>query len=136
MFLFLDYSYPVLTLILFLITNAIHLTVAFKNETRYQSLNHFVSILTWCELLKLLKNRLFFLSLKGDIYYKSIKIYKEPRNIFITLIHIFFYAYAIISLTRLEELLFSLLILILIPFPILFFIISYKFTNPSDHKNY
>jgi hypothetical protein len=68
---------------------------------------------------------------KKDIVKHCFKIYKKPRNMAVTGIHFLLYAYGITSLLRFDDLLLNGLLLLTVPVPMIFFIISYKFSDPN-----
>jgi len=111
------YTYPVIVLIVFLITNAWHLT------------NEYKSILQSSAQASVLDNKL-----KGN-FIKFFKIMKLKRNVLITVVHIILFSYGLLALTQFKNFFTnSLFILFLSPVPILFYIISYNFSEPKNFK--
>ncbi|CAF0715306.1 unnamed protein product [Brachionus calyciflorus] len=94
------YTYPFATIVGFLISNNFHLTSAFKENFQ--------------------KSRII----------NSLKLLVNKRNLFIQLIHVYFYLFAIISLTKLQSV-YDLLYLLCVPIPLVFFFISYKHSDPK-----
>ena len=58
------------------------------------------------------------------------KHYNDARNVAILLCHWILHAYGIIAITELQQPVVHVPLLLLVPFPFLFYIITVKFTHP------
>lgn len=67
-----------------------------------------------------------------DTISNSWKLLKSPRNLTTMFILWYLLIFGIVALTRFENGLFDLFYLILTPGPLLFFVISFKYTNPKN----
>ncbi|RNA17193.1 JNK1 MAPK8-associated membrane [Brachionus plicatilis] len=99
------YTYPVITLVVFLISNNFHLSRSVNEELNKNSL------------------------------IDSLKRMTNKRNLFIQLVHVYFYLFGIVALTRLRTW-YDLFYLLCVPLPLAFFMMSYKHTNPKRLSTY
>ncbi|XP_019881553.1 JNK1/MAPK8-associated membrane protein [Aethina tumida] len=76
----------------------------------------------------------FSIKMRQDISYLIKTTLTKPRNIMILLGHWCLHAYGIISITLLTEPLFHSLLLLLVPLPALFYILTAKFTDPNHSR--
>lgn len=58
------------------------------------------------------------------------KLLRVPRNLAAILINWYLFVFGIASLTQFENGLFDLLYLLLIPGPLIFYVVSFRYTNP------
>ena len=105
----LDYTYPYITITLFLVANAFYLCSEFKE-------------------MPLGSN-----SLISTVIF-TIKLFKKPRHIFMILIHWYFYAFSVIAIVAFKARPYDYFYLLFVPTPLIFFVISYKHSDPNNFK--
>lgn len=104
------YTYPYITIIVSLITKAFYLCGEFK---------HMPS-----------EDRSFI-----DTIIFSLKLFKKTRHVFTIAIHWYFYSFSIIAIAALRPHAYDYTYLLLVPAPLIFFVLSYNFTDPKYFKS-
>lgn len=107
---FLYYTYPYITVTLFLIANAYYLCDEFKEMSSSGSNS-------------LLKTIIF-----------TLKLFKKPRHVFMIALHWYFYSFSIIAIAAFKSHVYNYFYLLFVPTPLIFFVISYKHSNPENFK--
>lgn len=102
----LDYSFPILMIVFFLISNAFYLCKEFKENQQHNS------------SIKL-----------------AFVLFKKPRHLFLILAHWYFYAFSLIAIIEFKLFFLNYYYLLFVPTPLLFFVVSYKHTDPKNFIN-
>jgi len=106
------YSYPVITIIFFLISNAFYLCKEFKSNQSHISNSNLISNIKF-----------------------ALNLFTKPRHLFLILAHWYFYAFSLIAIVEFRLFFFNYYYLLFVPGPLVFFVISYKFTDPKHFMN-
>lgn len=100
-------TFPLITMFVFLISSNIHLSNVFKNE--FDDHTNKLSVYTA----------------------NCLKVFKKTRNIIIQTIHFYFFFFSIVSFTQFKQLN-DLFYFLAVPIPFVFFLVSYKYSNPKS----